>query len=465
MVKMKLSEIVFDKKIYPRAKEHEDKVDEYVDAMKGGQKFDPIIAHTPTKILMDGYHRYLALKELEVEEDDIILDPEPEIEDLDREWYKLKLRSAWYNSKHGIQLSYVEKKDVIRDVARADIKKDYTTDYLANQIGVSQQTISNWVKDIREEQDRERENLIYSFLFGKFTDKEIGEIVGLTEQRINQLKNLNFTKFSKILVSLSKKGFSVDAIKNRIGCKSDALVWATLFDSEDDETRMRKFGVNPNPFNIWSFQNRDERLGIKHLMNIPGQIVMNVLYYFTELGDFVVDPMAGGGTTIDTCLVMGRRWRAYDIDPVRDDILKWDIRNGYPEQCKDANLIFLDPPYYDMVEGKMWKNLREFYEFMEKLANDTCNALKEDEKPEKNGIACLVMADRTKGEYDCLTNECYNIFKNAGFKCIQRISAPLTTQSGNPAEVETAIQKKKLLGRNRNIYIFRKEKNDKKINK
>jgi len=32
---------------------------------------------------------------------------------------------------------------------------------------------------------------------------------------------------------------------------------------------------------------------------IPGQIVENVLYYYTEPFQVVVDPMAGGGTTID----------------------------------------------------------------------------------------------------------------------------------------------------------------------
>ena len=184
-------------------------------------------------------------------------------------------------------------------------------------------------------------------------------------------------------------------------------------------------------------------------MYIPGQIAMNILYYFTEPNDLVVDPMAGGGSTIDACLVMGRRCRAYDLNPLKErlDIMERNILDGFDDKAKNCDLIFLDPPYGDMVS---FPKDTDFYEFIRKIAKNSYEAVK------KGGIIAFVMCDRTKGQYDPFISESYLIFKEAGFKCIHRISAPLSTQSGSGDEVNKARENKKLLGRDRVIYIFRR---------
>ena len=93
----------------------------------------------------------------------------------------------------------------------------------------------------------------------------------------------------------------------------------------DDLERFNAFGKKgynndtPKIFNIWRFPARDKRLGIKYPGNISGQISMNLLYYYTNIGDMIIDPMAGGGSTVDACLVMGRKCFAYDIDPQCDE--------------------------------------------------------------------------------------------------------------------------------------------------
>jgi DNA modification methylase len=66
----------------------------------------------------------------------------------------------------------------------------------------------------------------------------------------------------------------------------------------------------------------------------------------TEPFDFVVDPMAGGGTTLDVCKAMSRRCRCYDIKPVRDEIQQYDITTGFPAECRGCDLVFLDPTYW-----------------------------------------------------------------------------------------------------------------------
>ena len=74
---------------------------------------------------------------------------------------------------------------------------------------------------------------------------------------------------------------------------------------------------------------------------------------FVLLDGLVVDPMAGGGTTLDVCQSMGRRCLAYDLEPSRPDIHHHDIRAGFPAAAVGCDLIFCDPPYHTMLAQKL----------------------------------------------------------------------------------------------------------------
>jgi len=206
----------------------------------------------------------------------------------------------------------------------------------------------------------------------------------------------------------------------------------------------------PQLYNVWSFGKCDERFGNQEFEGrIPGQIIQNLLHYFTEEKDLVVDPMAGGGTTIDVCRLMNRRILAYDISPTREDITKHDIRKGFPEANKNCDLIFLDPPYFDMVFD-LFKDVTEFYTFIESLASASYETIKD------NGVVAFLMQDMTEKGNHCLSGEGYRIFRDIGFKTVAHISCPLSTQQFLPQQVEKAKKEKRLLGRNRDLYIFRK---------
>ena len=95
----------------------------------------------------------------------------------------------------------------------------------------------------------------------------------------------------------------------------------TIHAAYKDLRRRDRFttGFRPTPYDVWAFKH-DRAFGIPHPGSIPPGIVAHTLHYFTEPGALVVDPMAGGGTTLDVCESMGRRCLAYDIDPVRPDV-------------------------------------------------------------------------------------------------------------------------------------------------
>jgi hypothetical protein len=55
---------------------------------------------------------------------------------------------------------------------------------------------------------------------------------------------------------------------------------------------------------VWSFSNGGD--DSSYFGRMPPAVVENLLWLYTEPGDIVVDPFAGGGTTID----VARRWGA-----------------------------------------------------------------------------------------------------------------------------------------------------------
>jgi len=115
----------------------------------------------------------------------------------------------------------------------------------------------------------------------------------------------------------------------------------------------------------------------------PAFIIYNLVRRYTEPGDLVVDPMAGSGTTMDVCREEGRRCIAYDIAPVRPDVIQNDARN-IPLPDESVDMIFVDSPYGDNIRyndhpadiGKISAESEEFYEELEKVIGECHRILK-----------------------------------------------------------------------------------------
>jgi len=81
----------------------------------------------------------------------------------------------------------------------------------------------------------------------------------------------------------------------------------------------------------------------------PSYVVWNLLQRYTRPGDLVVDPFAGGGTTLDVARSLGRETRGFDVAPARDDIERADAR-ALPLAAASVDFFFLDPPYSTHVD-------------------------------------------------------------------------------------------------------------------
>jgi hypothetical protein len=68
----------------------------------------------------------------------------------------------------------------------------------------------------------------------------------------------------------------------------------------------------PEITTLWDFPRCDPRYGRPYPGRMPGQVVENLLHLCKiKKGELVVDPMAGGGTTLDVCRSKGVRCAAF----------------------------------------------------------------------------------------------------------------------------------------------------------
>jgi hypothetical protein len=221
---------------------------------------------------------------------------------------------------------------------------------------------------------------------------------------------------------------------------------------------------------LWNFASCDPHFGFPFPGRIPGQIVLNLLHYFTESGDLVVDPFGGSGTTLDVCRHMDRRCRIYDLKPTRDDIVRHDISGGFPKEAQGCDLIFLDPPYwrqkrsqYPKEEGSFSDvDLEEFNRKMEKLIWDCHETIRQ------GGHVALLIQNTTELGGDLTPTgrpyidhvfDGYGFFLQAGFAPVQRISVPLTWEQFAGFDVKEARERKRMLGVVRDLLVMRKVAN------
>ncbi|HPF12982.1 MAG: DNA methylase [Planctomycetes bacterium] len=81
----------------------------------------------------------------------------------------------------------------------------------------------------------------------------------------------------------------------------------------------------------------------------PSYVLWNLLQRYTREEDLVVDPFAGGGTTLDVARSLGRKALGYDLRPVREDIFRADARK-LPLEDGKVDFVFMDPPYSDHID-------------------------------------------------------------------------------------------------------------------
>jgi hypothetical protein len=221
-----------------------------------------------------------------------------------------------------------------------------------------------------------------------------------------------------------------------------------------------EYSESPPVYNVWNYSGCDPRFGQDHPGRIPGQAIINLLLWLTKPFDIVVDPMAGGGTTIDVCRYLLRRYHCFDLDPRRPDIKQWDIRKGYPRLPQKPDLIILDPPYWRLKrdeysnDSSSMGSYDDWLAFMRKLARDTYNTLKH------GGHTALFiqsfMDEWESHKYIFANRDCLNLFETTKFEGVMEVALNIPSQVKSFRDVTWAKRNNKLLSLKRDILVFRK---------
>jgi len=148
--------------------------------------------------------------------------------------------------------------------------------------------------------------------------------------------------------------------------------------------------LRPMTTTLWAYPSqhydgaRTEQGDKRYAGGTPSWVIWQLLTRYTRPGDVVLDPMCGGGTTLDVCADLGRAGVGYDLAPSRPDIGQADARD-LPQLDASADFVFLDPPYSTHIDysehpaciGKLDSSQAAYYEAMAGVFDEAHRVLRD----------------------------------------------------------------------------------------
>lgn len=455
LTEIPISQVVWEPAIYPRQKWNTSTIERYADAIEAGEKFPPIILEQGSNRLLDGKHRLEAHKKVGVTA-------------IDAEWHVIptgmtaKYYAASLSVRHGDRLSNGD----LKEIAEAEFEQNPQLDPIkwGKGLGVSKSTVYRWVSHILEREKADRASKAWHLGQLGWTNILIGACLGVSEAMVREdRKNSHLGKIANDLgPHWNEKGIA--EVANRLNL-SLTDCYAAALDGMTDAERLDRLDIKLQPYDVWQFPSCHDLMGDRHPGRIPGQLIAHALYFFTQPGDIVIDPMVGSGTTLDACLLMGRKCFGFDIDDRHDraDVIQHDIFcDGWPEFIEKADLIFWDPPYFDKmdsgnigdegyIEGSISKLSRSDY------LNFFTVRLRDARKEVKPGARLAFLMsdwDDNTGEREGIFVWDYaDIIRDAGWKLTRHIQVPLSTQQVHPDIVNKFRESRRLARLERYLLI------------
>lgn len=427
---IRLSDIRFNESLYPR-KEHDPAlVQQYAENLKEIEGRGNYIAVSKDLTLLDGRHRYLAyVKNANGDQDKTIPVFVYELESDEDKFAK----AVELNSAHGKQLTQEEKMRIVRTLYE---KHHWPVDKIAKIVSVRKASVCEWTKAAREIEERQQVETIFNMYLACHTASEISQVVELPEQTIRD----RIAKFPT---------------KEFLGTKSWKL---SRFEDYDEDEGQRPI------YNIWSFGKKTNE--VSHFGNSESRIVDRLLYLYTKPFDIVVDPCAGGGSTIDVCKKRIRRYRTSDRKPIPErahEIRQLDVVESLPDlnnRWSDVALTYLDPPYWKQAEGKYSQDAADLanmsLEDFNKALSGIVNGIAR--KQSKGVIALLIQPTQWNAPEREFTDHVYDMLRLTDpkrLKLVNRISCPYSSQQCTPQMVEYAKERKELLVLTRELIVWK----------
>lgn len=422
-----VAEVIYRDDLYPRLKTDPATVQKYA----ANLEVLPPIEVNQHHELIDGWHRWTAHRKAGAE-------TIPATVTETRSDVELLALACERNAAHGLQLAEDDKRRMaIRlfasgtGLGEADIER---------VLSVSRRSVSEYLRADKEQLRAERDAKIRALWLACHTLNEISEAVGVPLQTVHDL-TATFPK--------------TEALP-----KSEKL----LAEFNDADWK-------PPLFDLW---NQARNTNHEHFGNSPQEFVENLLYLYTDPFGIVVDPFAGGGSTIDVCQRRSRRYWVSDRAPIvereaeirQHDLVAADgtVQVSGPFQWVDVQLVYLDPPYWRQAEGK-YSNaptdlanmpLEQFHDTLERIICGYSKKL-------KPGAHIALIISPTQWPNDDKHKDFHDLEMirrmngKSGLTLREHIAVPYSSQQYNGTQVEIAKEKRLLMTVRRMLTVWEKD--------
>lgn len=417
-IDLPLEQVVYREDLYPRIKPDVATIQRYAENLD----VLPPIEVNQHGILIDGFHRWTAHRKMEAATIRAIVT----VTASEAEVYALAIER---NATHGLQMNDADKRSaairLYADGTGVDKKA------IARLLSVTLRSVNNYLDRVDQRLAIERKEKIDALWLACATQEEIAAELGMPQQTVAGLlpKMEDFPNPVKVNAQFADADFT------------------------------------PPIYNVWPFK-KEKSNAVSHFGNSEAGIVENLLYLYTEPFDIVLDPFAGGGSTIDVCQKRLRRCYASDRKPIVErasEIRTLDIAAELPplhKRWSEVTLTYLDPPYWKQAEG-------QYSDAAEDLANMPLEQFTETligvvehiaAKQSRGVIALLIQPTQWKSDERAFTDHVAHLLCGVTSKRLvleNRISCPYQTQQYNAQQVDWAKANHKLLVLTRELIVWR----------
>jgi len=463
-----IASIIFDEDIYPRKRIDPRRIGIFAENIRDGFKFDPIeVEPAPDKLgkyrLLDGAHRWSACKSTGVTETEAVIKNLNGTDPL------------LYAAEKAIGPRQLTE-DEARDTARRAYNKNTglsSTD-IGKAIGRARRTVDSYIADLKAATQLGIDLKIFRMNRLGIPQDRIAKRLGAKQVLIHNHLLKMATLPNSINGDLSR-GFTVPQVAEKHNW-TEPMVWSLALEDKEDLDRFKALNWGLRTWDQWEWNDCDRRFGDDWPGRIPAQLIAHILFYFSRQNDLILDPMAGGGVTPDTCLALSRRCWAFDMTDrpeTRPEIEPhtWIYSTAgpltWPVSSKEKpDLIIFDPPYFDKKAADYDKNSisglpkKEYLEFLEAFFA----LLKQNAK--KTTKLAFINADwrdfqnkpasEESGKGAILIDDYLRILNKTGWQRTHIIQAPMSAQRFS-AVVVSAMQKKRILGVTSRYVIILKQ--------
>ncbi|MBL8819688.1 MAG: hypothetical protein JNL58_26925 [Planctomyces sp.] len=183
---------------------------------------------------------------------------------------------------------------------------------------------------------------------------------------------------------------------------------------------------------------------------------------YTNPFDVVIDPFAGGGSTIDICKKRFRRYFVSDRKPIIErekEIRQHDLMTGplKPPQWKDVKLVYLDPPYWIQAAGQYSDDPEDLgNQSLEDFTKNLAKVIQEYAKKISDAyIALIIQPTQWKAPDRAFVDHIGDILRAVKLPVAMWYSVPYESQQCNAQMVDWAKANKRCLVLTREIIVWR----------